>query len=245
MLQKNKYGEKADVYSFGVLLVELYTSKPPYWELMDKCHHAQVRYICCAVNSQVLTEKSKIIYRICAEGLRPTIGALPDALRHLVTDCFNEEPGLRPAFDEIVVRLQRLKDLDLPDPDSDHSSGEASFQPSWNTHSGDSFLDVSSSDLGLTSATVELFTRGSSGDGEEQDVDRDPSDEGDDDLVELAGRRGSHVYVDAISVELVSSNRSEEGSDIQEIDSSLDVVHVESGGEASDDLMDVLGGGGQ
>ena len=55
------------------------------------------------------------MYQIANEGLRPSIEELPPGLEQLVQDCWNEEPALRPAFTEIVVRLERLRTQSLDD----------------------------------------------------------------------------------------------------------------------------------
>lgn len=57
----------------------------------------------------------QLMYQIANEGLRPSIEELPPGLEQLVQDCWNEEPTLRPAFTEIVVRLERLRTQSLDD----------------------------------------------------------------------------------------------------------------------------------
>mmetsp|Transcript_7869 Transcript_7869/g.33103 ORF Transcript_7869/g.33103 Transcript_7869/m.33103 type:complete len:407 (+) Transcript_7869:216-1436(+) len=97
VLSKSKYSEKADVYSFGVILVELYTGRRPYTGPAYEDIHNQIQ----------------LIYRILNENLRPDTTGLPQALLQLVYDCWNEEPDLRPSFSEIIVRLRRLRTLQL------------------------------------------------------------------------------------------------------------------------------------
>lgn len=51
------------------------------------------------------------------EGLRPKHGPLPEGLHQLVEECWDNKPAQRPAFKEIVTRLQRLEkeDIDIYD----------------------------------------------------------------------------------------------------------------------------------
>src|SRR3990167_1212918 len=94
VIANNKYSEKADIFSFGVLLTETYTLSHPYYE--DKFTN--------------LTQ-AQIMYKIIHEGLRPSTDNLPLPLVQLVRDCWNVNPSLRPSFPEILIRLQRLESL--------------------------------------------------------------------------------------------------------------------------------------
>ena len=94
VLAKAKYSEKADVYSFGVLLCEIYTTRVPYTSKL----YADLN-------------QAQLMYKICNEQARPDVEEIPDALRELILDCWNMEPKLRPSFSEIVIRLRRLKSI--------------------------------------------------------------------------------------------------------------------------------------
>merc|ERR1711963_552068 len=83
---------KADVYSFGVLLYELFTgyipySRPPY----DDMNQAQ------------------LMLAILEDGARPSLADLHPALAQLIQDCWNADASLRPTISELIVRLRRLK----------------------------------------------------------------------------------------------------------------------------------------
>ena len=94
VLTKDKYSTKADVYSFAVLLLEIYSGNIPY--------------------SDLPLNQAQLMYKIISEGLRPAMGALPAPLQLLIQDCWDENAPLRPSFSEVIVRLDRLKNLSLP-----------------------------------------------------------------------------------------------------------------------------------
>jgi serine/threonine protein kinase len=98
VLAHTRYSEKADVFSFGVILVEVYTGEPPY----------------TGPEFDNIRNQVQLIYQITKKNLRPSTEGLPPALAHLVQDCFNDDPELRPSFSEIIVRLRRLRSLQLP-----------------------------------------------------------------------------------------------------------------------------------
>ena len=92
VLSKNKYSEKADVYSFGIVLAEVFSGKLPYTDPEHK-----------GLN------QAQLMYHILEKDARPSIDTLEPALQQLIRDCWNTDPRLRPSFTEIVVRLRRLK----------------------------------------------------------------------------------------------------------------------------------------
>lgn len=79
----------SDVYSFGIILYEVFSRKDPY-------HGEDV--------SQVLRDVANP-----RKKKRPRIPlACPPAVVPLYTDCIGEDPELRPGFDEIDMRIKRL-----------------------------------------------------------------------------------------------------------------------------------------
>lgn len=114
VLAHTKYSEKADVYSFGVIIVEVYTGEAPYTgpEFAD-------------IRNQV-----QLISRIVNDHLHPDTSSLPPALAALVYDCWEEEPALRPSFAEIIIRLRRLRKLDLHTPFSDSENDDSEREES-------------------------------------------------------------------------------------------------------------------
>jgi serine/threonine protein kinase len=84
-----KYTERADVYSFGIILWEIMTRREPY---EDK-------------------EAMQIVLEVVNKGLRPTIPTeFADCpLVPLMRDCWKEEPNHRPVFSVILSRLLAIE----------------------------------------------------------------------------------------------------------------------------------------
>ena len=83
-----------DVYSFGMILWEVYARKDPYEgeDVME-------------VLAQIADSK------IQKRPIVPT--ATPSNVATLMTDCFNTDPDLRPSFQEIDIRLRRLNNVSV------------------------------------------------------------------------------------------------------------------------------------
>ena len=83
-----KYTEKADVFSFGVIMWELATRKPPYY----------------GIDGQVVSQ------RVVKEGLRPKISErdAPGPFLELMKRCWDDDPDRRPYFGEIMRELEGM-----------------------------------------------------------------------------------------------------------------------------------------
>lgn len=83
-----KYTEKADVFSFGVILWELATRKPPYYGIDG-------------------TEVSK---KVIKEDMRPEINdkECPKPFLELMHLCWDRNPENRPFFDEAIDKLEAM-----------------------------------------------------------------------------------------------------------------------------------------
>jgi serine/threonine protein kinase len=96
VVRQEPYTEKADVFSFAVILWELLTREEPYpgWEGLP------------------------LAYAVANEGLRPLIPAYcPAEWAALMTQCWSDDPRARPSFDEVqrtLFRLQRMFDAPRP-----------------------------------------------------------------------------------------------------------------------------------
>ena len=77
------YSMKADVYSYGILMVSLWNQKPPYCEMGNR-------------------EARDLLSDITTRGLRPRVESeCPQSYFNLLSACLVEEPHSRPSFDEI------------------------------------------------------------------------------------------------------------------------------------------------
>jgi len=89
VLRNEVYTERADVFSYGVVLWELVTREDPYQGMPT----------------------FQIVIAVGQHKMRPLIPAtatVPSAFSQLMADCWNEDPNLRPPFSEIVSRLEKM-----------------------------------------------------------------------------------------------------------------------------------------
>ena len=83
-----KYTEKADVFSFGVILWELATRKPPYYGI----------------------EGTEVSRRVVKEDMRPKISEResPAPFLDMMKKCWDRDQDKRPYFDEIITLLEGM-----------------------------------------------------------------------------------------------------------------------------------------
>jgi serine/threonine protein kinase len=84
-----RYSQMSDVFSFGMILYELVVGQSPFPKELEPTQ------IICAV---AVKHEMPVI----PEFVRPSV-------RKLITDCWAEEPGDRPPFDDIVDWLKAKK----------------------------------------------------------------------------------------------------------------------------------------
>ena len=85
LMSSGGYGNKVDVYAYGILLWEILTEQLPYQGM----------------------SQSEIIASVLMRNARPKMpNSVPRELETLITDCWAKEPSQRPSFEEIVQRFQ-------------------------------------------------------------------------------------------------------------------------------------------
>ena len=94
-----EYNEKADVYSYGVVLWEMFTCDFPFDEYLT---HNRFSSIDPRGNSTF--KFNEIKGAIATEELRPSIpeDLIPDEFARLIRSCWVTDPSLRPDFKQIT-----------------------------------------------------------------------------------------------------------------------------------------------
>lgn len=95
VLMGRKYTEKADIYSFGIVLSELDTHEVPYHDVRDDGRKLQAM---------------KIVKKVISENLRPTFtAAMPPIVMDLARRCLDSEPNVRPDAVELLRIIQNIQ----------------------------------------------------------------------------------------------------------------------------------------
>ena len=99
ILQQEPYNNKVDVFSFAIILYEIFT---------------------CKVPSEDPQNKNKFQLASFIMGKRPTLNdRFPDFFKQLIEDCWAHDPNKRPSFAQILIRLkQAFEDEEIFDDDT-------------------------------------------------------------------------------------------------------------------------------
>lgn len=129
MIRGERYTEKADVYSFGIVLAELDTRKIPYHDIKAKG----------ARNKKV--SGSTLMHMVAYDNLRPSLSPhCMDSVRDLYERCTADDQSARPTFEEIVqflenqVRRETLKRQHERIEEEDDNGPEVSLEELGVTH---------------------------------------------------------------------------------------------------------------
>lgn len=96
VLMGKKYTEKADIYSFGIVMSELDTHEVPYSDMRDE----QGRKL----------QGMKIVQQVIKKKQRPTFSPhCPAKVRELAMRCLDGEPDARPDALELLHLIQRIQ----------------------------------------------------------------------------------------------------------------------------------------
>jgi class 3 adenylate cyclase len=87
----------SDVYSFGIILYEVYSRRDPY------------------ENEDNITDILRLVCDKSAQKRPPAPTTMPEKVKALMADCVEDEPDKRPTFEELDKRLQRI-DCEGADP---------------------------------------------------------------------------------------------------------------------------------
>ncbi|KAG6612934.1 TKL protein kinase [Phytophthora cinnamomi] len=101
VLRGERYSEKADVYSFGVIMTELDTCRRPYSEGIPNDDNR---------GGNVKHTNARIAVLVSAGKLRPSLSPdCPNSVRDLVDKCLDSDPANRPSALQLHYELRNLE----------------------------------------------------------------------------------------------------------------------------------------
>ncbi|DBA05025.1 TPA: hypothetical protein N0F65_000713 [Lagenidium giganteum] len=107
VLSGERYTEKADIYSFGVILSEIDTLRQPY--VQHTTEKSSSGRLSGANTGSSSMNNVHIALMVCSGQLRPDFSPLcPRVVRELADRCLEQDPTDRPSALEALTALQRL-----------------------------------------------------------------------------------------------------------------------------------------
>lgn len=107
VLQGRKYAERADIYSFGVLLVELDTFRHPY-DTSSRTSASDAK-LGDESQSERPTTSTQMALMVAAGELAPSVSReCPPRVAELAARCLHYDPAARPSAVEIHYELRRI-----------------------------------------------------------------------------------------------------------------------------------------
>ncbi|RHZ76454.1 hypothetical protein Glove_197g86 [Diversispora epigaea] len=86
-LKRGEYTQASDIYSFGIIMLEVLTSYPPYYDI---------------------AHDENLVIKIC-EGHKPEIKCkIPQSLKEIMEKCWNSEPLERPTVKELKFQFEKF-----------------------------------------------------------------------------------------------------------------------------------------
>jgi hypothetical protein len=92
VLEEDRYGFEVDVYSYGLILYELYAERLPFSE----------------------TNRLRLFDLVCKQGYRPELPDDTSSIGVLIRECWQTDPHHRPTFEEIYSRFE-ANEVSFPD----------------------------------------------------------------------------------------------------------------------------------
>ncbi|GFR97664.1 protein kinase [Elysia marginata] len=125
LLAAREVTAKADVYSFGILLWEMFTREAPYAGCT--VFEVKIRNARCSTNKKL---ENKVLEQVRLNQ-RPVIpGTCPHGLAGLIQLCWDQNPAARPNFKHILTTIKQLTETDtwskLTEPVCDVASNQES-----------------------------------------------------------------------------------------------------------------------
>ncbi|RHZ63337.1 hypothetical protein Glove_330g122 [Diversispora epigaea] len=89
---RDEYSQKSDIYSFGMIMLEVFTSYPPYYNI---------------------PHDENLIMDICYYGRKPEIKCeIPQLLKDLMEKCWDTNPLKRPTAKKLEIQLRKYLEVD-------------------------------------------------------------------------------------------------------------------------------------